>query len=375
MQATRPTLATAILAACGVVAIAGAQPSVEPTLDEVVQRLGAYVASYGEQASLIVAVERYSQYSTTDGGMRPRQLEAEFALVKTAGTVGWTGFRDVVKVDGDEVRDRGDRLQRVLSDPSSSLAEARRIADESARFNIGAFVRNLNVPTTTLLFFHPGNLSRFAFKLKGRKTIDGVRTWEVTFQERARPTMVMTRAGKDVPCEGTLWVVPETGQVVRTRLRLRGFADAMTRPDWPSAPRGTQPADTSTPPASQPQVPAPTPPPASGGEPGGTGSSGGGTQTGTSGQGAAPTGSGAATGGPDTSRPRANLGAEMMDLPRRVESQADIEVTYRHDPTVGMWLPARMSEWYEGLAGYTRAVATYSDFKRFETTAKIVEPR
>jgi hypothetical protein len=365
----------AVLAVCCATTAARGQQAVEPTIDEVVQRLGAYVASYGEQASLIVAVERYTQYATTEDGTRPRQLEAEFALVKTAGPVGWTGFRDVVKVDGDEVRDRSDRLQRVLSDPSSSLAEARRIADESARFNIGAFVRNLNVPTTTLLFFHPDNLPRFAFKLKGRKTIDGKRTWELTFQERARPTLVMTRAGKDVPCEGTLWVVPETGQVVRTRLRLRGFADAMTRPDWPSAPQGTQSTGTSTPPASQPQAPAPTPPPTSGGEPGGTGSSGGGTQTGTSGQGTAPTGGGAATGGPDTSRPRANRGDEMMDLPRRVESQADIEVTYRHDPTVGMWLPARMSEWYEGMAGYTRAVATYSDFKRFRTTAKIVEPR
>lgn len=348
-----------------------AQPSAEPTLDEVVRRLGAYAASYGEEASLIVAVERYTQYATTEAGMRPRQLEAEFALVKTAGAVGWTGFRDVVKVDGSAVRDRDDRLLTLLSDSSRPLSEARRIADESARFNIGAFVRNLNVPTTTLLFFHPSNLSRFTFKLKGRKTIDGTRTWELTFREHARPTLVMTRAGKDVPCEGSLWVVPEDGRVVRTRLRLRGFADAMSRSDWPSAPsapQGTEgPTTTSAPPP-----PPPAPPPASGGDQGGTGTTGGQTPTTSTGGQAAPA---APTGGPAPNRPQQNRGAEMMSIPRRVESLADIEVTYKYDTEAGMWLPAKMSEWYEGLGGYTRAVATYSGFRRFETTARVVEPK
>lgn len=38
----------------------------------------------------------------------------------------------------------------------------------------------------------------------------------------------MKRDGTDVPCEGTVWVVPDDGTVVRTRLRLRKFADTMT---------------------------------------------------------------------------------------------------------------------------------------------------
>jgi hypothetical protein len=50
-----------------------------------------------------------------------------------------------------------------------------------------------------------------------------------------------------------------------------------------------------------------------------------------------------------------------------------------------MWLPARMTEFYEGavsaglvpapVLGRATNVATYSDFKRFETSAKIVIPK
>ena len=36
-----------------------------------------------------------------------------------------------------------------------SMDEARRLSDESARFNIGPIVRNFNVPTAALFFFRP----------------------------------------------------------------------------------------------------------------------------------------------------------------------------------------------------------------------------
>ena len=58
-------------------------------------------------------------------------------------------------------------------------------------------------------------------------------------------------------------------------------------------------------------------------------------------------------------------------------SVAHIEVQYHRDPHVGLWVPARMEERYEGTVrgrsgrlhfGRATAVATYSDFKRFETS-------
>ena len=69
----------------------------------------------------------------------------------------------------------------------------------------------------------------------------------------------------------------------------------------------------------------------------------------------------------------------------RVESLADIEVDYQRDPAAGLWLPVKMSELYEGpmgasgqetpVAGRATTVARYSDFKRFQTSARILTPK
>src|SRR5258708_33874486 len=138
-------------------------PADEPSLKDVVRRMSAYAETYGEKASIVVATERYTQ---DVNGSRPPLMDhrvtvADFAIVKARGPYGeWVGFRDVVEVDGARITDRGDRLIQLLTAWAGSMAGARRLADESARFNIGPFLRNINVPTTALFFFRPGNLRR-----------------------------------------------------------------------------------------------------------------------------------------------------------------------------------------------------------------------
>jgi hypothetical protein len=195
-------------------------------LDGVLQRAGRYVANYGEQASLIIAVEHYSQHyqNARLGEPSERNLVAELALVKTSDAIGWVGFRDVVAVDGKPIRDRQDRLMALFRAGTRDIAEARRIAEESARFNIGPTRRNFNDPTAALFFFLPGNQARFAFTRKGTTTIDGVEAVEIDFKERSTPTFVRTSDGHDVASHGTFWVVPTDGTVVRTRLIVSGFA-------------------------------------------------------------------------------------------------------------------------------------------------------
>ena len=70
--------------------------------------------------------------------------------------------------------------------------------------------------------------------------------------------------------------------------------------------------------------------------------------------------------------------------PERLESEATIDVRYRLDTRFGVWLPSKMTEAYSGaitrmgerpVMGRARVEATYSGFKRFETSARIVEPR
>jgi VWFA-related protein len=197
----------------------------DPALEDVLQRVGRYVAGYGQQASLIIAVERYEQrYQNAPAGERPqRKLVAEFALFRTADATGWVGFRDVMSVDGKPIPDRQDRLQALLRAGTPDILEARRIADESARFNIGPTRRNFNEPTAALFFLLPASQKRFAFTRQGMTTVSGVTAMEIDFRETGSPTMIRTSDGRDVASQGTIWVLPADGAVVRTRLNVLGF--------------------------------------------------------------------------------------------------------------------------------------------------------
>jgi VWFA-related protein len=198
----------------------------DPALDDVLERVGRYVAGYGEQASLIIAVERYEQRHADAplGQPSQRKLVAELAMVKTSDRTGWVAFRDVISVDGKPIGDRQDRLQALFQMGIPDLAEARRIADESARFNIGPTRRNFNEPTAALFFLLPSSQARFTFTRKGNTTIAGVTALEIAFKETASPTVIRTVDGRDVAAEGTIWVVPADGTILRTRMVVRGFA-------------------------------------------------------------------------------------------------------------------------------------------------------
>lgn len=202
----------------------------DPALEDVLQRVGRYVANYGEQASLIIAVEHYEQkYQNAPAGERPqRKLLAEFALFKTRDATGWVGFRDVIEVDGKPIPDRQDRLQALLRAGTPDVLEARRIADESARFNLGPTRRNFNEPTAALFFLLPASQARFTFNRQGMTTVNGVTAMEIDFRETGSPTVIRTSDGRDVAANGTIWVLPADGTVLRTKFNLSGFGGPRT---------------------------------------------------------------------------------------------------------------------------------------------------
>ena len=47
----------------------------------------------------------------------------------------WVGYRDTFEVDGNPVRDRDERLERLLRD--GAVGQAARIAEQNAQFNLG----------------------------------------------------------------------------------------------------------------------------------------------------------------------------------------------------------------------------------------------
>lgn len=200
-----------------------------PSVKEVMRRVAAYVDAYGQRASIVVATEQYTQRSRSMTiGYEPttRRILADFAIVRVDTLRGWQGFRDVVEVDGVNVADRDDRLVRLLMESGGRYDEARRLSDESARFNIGPIQRNFNVPTTALFFFTTDNLDRFKFSAK---KVDPSGLWEIAFRETSRPTLIRTPGGQSVPSQGLLWVNPSDGTVVRTQLEVEGFVQRGSR--------------------------------------------------------------------------------------------------------------------------------------------------
>ncbi len=118
------------------------------TLAELLRSSASYVAQYEREFSAVVSEERYEQVATRptedlDGRARSvretavRLLRSDVLLIN-AGAAGWIGYRDVFEVDGQPVRDRDERLFKLFLEPApDALVQAKRIADESARFNLG----------------------------------------------------------------------------------------------------------------------------------------------------------------------------------------------------------------------------------------------
>ncbi len=217
-------------------------------LDTVLARAGRYVEQYQREFSLLISREDYLQEVTSmnegpagsdrwglagvGSSTEGRRLISEFALVRVQDDRRslWLAFRDVFEVDGRPVRNRGERLERLFRAPSANaFAQAEAIAMESARYNIGDLVRTVNVPTLALEFLEPANQKRSNFRKRGEETVQGVRTWTVAFEERARPTLIQTTDSHDVVAKGIVWIDPDTGRIVRTQLDPQAQKGLKTR--------------------------------------------------------------------------------------------------------------------------------------------------
>jgi hypothetical protein len=207
------------------------------SLRQVVERAGAYAASYGTELASVIADEEFLQELVSRPGgtvLQQRRLQSEIAFVELEETREWLAFRSVLRVDGVPVEDAAGRLERVFRDtPRTALAQARTITAESSRFNLGPVQRNFNVPTTVLQFILPQHQERFRFRKIAEERVDGERdaAWVVEFREQKRGTFVRTPQGRAAPSEGRLWIMPEDGRIIRSRLVVSADADVQAQLD------------------------------------------------------------------------------------------------------------------------------------------------
>jgi hypothetical protein len=206
---------------------AQAAPPRDPELDLVLARTVEYVQAYVRDFTSVVAEEEYDQrvdYPSIGVSSSPntvhRVLRSDFLTVSTPDLSRWLPFRDVFEADGKKIRDREDRLRKLFIDaPKSAAGDARRITDESARYNLGSIDRTINVPTLALEYLFPAALARLRVERRGEESIDGVRAWRIDFDERSGPTLIRTPGGGNLPASGSFWIDPVTGRIVKTILR------------------------------------------------------------------------------------------------------------------------------------------------------------
>jgi hypothetical protein len=216
--------AVALLAAAGVTLHASALPAQQPVfIDDVIARAAAYVEIFVEQLSSVVMEEDYKQtyYRSHRADAARTHLVSEFLLVWVNGVGEWVGFRDVFEINGRKIRDRQDRLATLfLGDETMALAQGQRIAQESARYNLGSTQRTINVPTFALFFLHPSNTGRFRFEKKDEGCAEEDTAWDIRFEEIAFPTLTRGFEGISLPSRGRFCLDPVSGRVIETRVEL-----------------------------------------------------------------------------------------------------------------------------------------------------------
>jgi hypothetical protein len=217
-----------LLAACVFAAVLPAAVSAQPpTLDQVLERVSAYLLAYEQQLTTVAADERFEERYRLKTGTSfyavddKQSLLSDFIFLRLPGGRSWLGFRDAFQVDGKPIRERSPRVQQVLSTGGdSAIEEATRIIAQNSRYTTGALYRTINVPTQSLDLLHPRYRSRFAFRKSGDAQVDDRRVWVVAFTETVRPTVIATPDGRDWLSSGVAWVDPSTGAVLRTQLDL-----------------------------------------------------------------------------------------------------------------------------------------------------------
>lgn len=214
-------------------------PGVSPSVSaqsapaDLLNRLRETVARFQVESPSLVAREHYKQtvsYRRTDPfGQQAasRTLISELLMVRLPGEAGWISFRDVLEVDGRRVGDRERRLVDLLQKPNpSAVQQARQLAAESARYNIGGLARTINLPDIALEFLAMRHADRMSFTPAGSARIGEVQTTVMRFEERTGPSIIRDNTGRDLLLSGRVWIEPETAALMRTEVVLRDRGSA-----------------------------------------------------------------------------------------------------------------------------------------------------
>ena len=212
-------------------------PAAPQSAPDAIASVRAFAQQYQREAPSLVALEEYVQDATDRRGIVEHQVTtAELVMVRLQGAASWITFRDVLTVNKRPVRDREERLLKLLQSPEpNALTQARRIAQESARFNLGRITRTMNVPDMALEYLQPRHGARIRFEALRDETIDGQPVVVLRFSGVGRSQHCSKCEGRRSSRRGRVWVEPDSGAIVRTELCWSRIGFRRARARWNSA--------------------------------------------------------------------------------------------------------------------------------------------
>jgi hypothetical protein len=127
----------------------------------------------------------------------------------------------VLRVNNEEVKDKGTPLADLLSDGASDdYDQARLLLADSASANLG-LPRTTNLPNLPLEFLHPRNRHRLHQRIDGREKIRGIETTRMVFEEHSTPSIIQRPEGGDMQSQVTAWIETTTGRLIRAEVKTR----------------------------------------------------------------------------------------------------------------------------------------------------------
>ena len=153
------------------------------------------------------------------GGTQRRRMSSDFLLTRIEGE--WFGVRNVLTVDQRRVDGKPADFARILAQsPVSAAQQVEAITVDNRRYDIGDFIRTVNVPTFPLKILHSSNVGRFVFEKGDQKKIGNTTAWEIRFSEASHPTIIRDVNDNDQAQHGSLWIDPDTGTILKTETRI-----------------------------------------------------------------------------------------------------------------------------------------------------------
>ncbi len=205
-----------------------AQKDSTPALADLLRLGGEYVDAYSTKVSGTALEEQMILSEQSSGQLStPERIASDLVIVKINADGQVIGLRDPYSIDTKALRERQPRIVQALAEPTIANWQ---VVEGYVREHANLLGANVVVwfsdPMLALRLIAGPNQSRLTYALEGRKKMNGVQVYGVSFKE---PATAGAKHLLDLPDDprssGRFWIDPATGAIHMTELWTESDTD------------------------------------------------------------------------------------------------------------------------------------------------------